>query len=220
MKQKTFKKPTYIKHQVNQKQLTEITIETGNKNVYLPDENKFIVTEGLLFNVAQLLSNTNLVKVDLSNLNFTNMSSMAYWFTHCQNLTEVIFPKEDQQCYNLMNLTSCFLDTNIKELNLSKLHIKVPVLMANLATSSKKLKKVILPKSTQGIKSMDFFMSDCVNLNEIDFNESIFCRKLSDFKPFDNCPNLKYINANKMTQTNFLRYTNQIPEKCVVLVKG
>lgn len=220
MKQKTFKKPTYIKHQVNQKQLTEITIETGNKNVYLPDENKFIVTEGLLFNVAQLLSNTNLVKVDLSNLNFTNMSSMAYWFTHCQNLTEVIFPKEDQQCYNLMNLTSCFLDTNIKELNLSKLHIKVPVLMANLATSSKKLKKVILPKSTQGIKSIDFFMSDCVNLNEIDFNESIFYRKLSDFKPFDNCPNLKYINANKMTQTNFLRYTNQIPEKCVVLVKG
>lgn len=220
MKQKTFKKPTYIKDQVNKKQLTEITIETGNKNVYIPDENKFIVTEDLLFNVDELLRNTNLVKVDLSNVNFTNISSMAYWFTHCQNLTEVIFPKEDQQCYNLMNLTSCFLDTNIKELNLSKLHIKVPVLMANLATSSKKLKKVILPKSTQGIKSMDFFMSDCVNLNEIDFNESIFYRKLSDFKPFDNCPNLKYINANKMTQTNFLRYNNQIPEKCVVLVKG
>lgn len=112
------------------------------------------------------------------------------------------------------------MDTNIKELNLSKLHIKVPVLMENLATFSKKLEKVILPKSTQGIKSMDFFMSACVNLKEIDFNESIFYRKLSDFKPFENCPNLKYINANKMTQTNFLRYNNQIPEKCVILVKS
>ena len=38
MKQKTFKKPTYIKDQVNQKQLTEIIIETGNKNVYIPDK--------------------------------------------------------------------------------------------------------------------------------------------------------------------------------------
>lgn len=33
MKQQTFKKPTYIKDQVNKKQLTEITIETGDKNV-------------------------------------------------------------------------------------------------------------------------------------------------------------------------------------------
>ena len=84
MKSKTFKKPTYIKDQVNKKQLTEITIETGNKNVYIPDENKFIVTEDLLFNVDELLSNTNLVKVDLSNVDFTNVSSMAYWFTHCE----------------------------------------------------------------------------------------------------------------------------------------
>lgn len=220
MKQKTFKKPTYIKDQVNKKQLTEITIETGNKNVYIPDENKFIVTEDLLFNVDELLSNTNLVKVDLSNLNFTNMSSMAYWFTHCKNLTEVIFPKEEQKCYNLTSLTSCFMNTNLKELNLSKLHIKVHVLMKNLATSSKNLEKVILPKSTQGIRSLDFFMSDCESLTEIDFNGSIFYRRLSDFKPFENCPNLKYIKANKMKQTNFLRYDNQIPEKCVVLVKG
>lgn len=219
MKQKTFKKPTYIKHQVNQKQLTEITIETGNKNVYLPDENKFIVTEGLLFNVDELLSNTNLVKVDLSNLNFTNMSSMAYWFTHCQNLTKVIFPKEAQKCYNLTNLTSCFMDTNLKELDLSKLYIKVPVLMKNLATSSKNLEKVVLPKAIQGIRNIDFFMSDCENLTEIDFNGSVFYRTMSDFKPFENCPNLKYINANKMNQTDFLRYDNQIPEKCVVLVK-
>lgn len=33
------------------------------------------------------------------------------------------------------------MDTNIKELNLSKLHIKVPVLMENLATFSKKTRK-------------------------------------------------------------------------------
>lgn len=220
MKQQTFKKPTYIKDQVNKKQLTEITIETGNKNVYIPDENKFIVTEDLLFNVDELLSNTNLVKVDLSKLNFANISSMAYWFTHCQNLTKVIFPKEEQQCYNLTNLTSCFMDTNVTELNLSKLHIKVPVAMKNLAKSSKNLQKVVLPKSTQGIKNISLFVSDCESLTEIDFNGSVFYRTLSDFKPFENCPNLKYINANKMKQTDFLRYEYQVPEKCVALVKG
>ena len=92
--------------------------------------------------------------------------------------------------------------------------------MENLATYSKKLEKVILPKSTQGIKNINFFVSDCVNLNEIDFNGSIFYRTLSDFKPFYNCQNLKHIKANKMKQIDFLRYDNQIPGKCVVLVQG
>ena len=72
--------PKDIKSIVNQNQLTNIVIETGNENIYIPKENKFIVTKAFLYNTPNLLDFTKLKTVNLTNFDFSTIHTMACWF--------------------------------------------------------------------------------------------------------------------------------------------
>ena len=43
-----FKTSSYIKQAIKRDKLQHITVETGEKNIYIPQESKFIVTKDLL----------------------------------------------------------------------------------------------------------------------------------------------------------------------------
>ena len=88
------KKPENIREIVNQNKLTHIVIETGNENIYIPEKDKFIVTKQFLSNTTQLLHYTQLKTVDLTNFDFSEITTMACWFYSCLELKEIIFPNK------------------------------------------------------------------------------------------------------------------------------
>lgn len=74
------KSPEDIKEIIKYKKLKNIIIETGNENIYIPEENKFIVTKQFLSNTTQLLHYSQLKTVDLTKFDFSEIITMACWF--------------------------------------------------------------------------------------------------------------------------------------------
>ena len=65
---------------VKQENLTNIVIETGNDNIFIPEENKFIVKDNFLANAPNLFNNKvnkflKLETIDFSNFDFSEISS-------------------------------------------------------------------------------------------------------------------------------------------------
>ena len=97
MKQISFKTAEFISKKIKKEKLTEVIVETGEKNKFIPEENKFIVTKELLAKTFGLFEFCKtLKKVDLSNLDFSEITSMGCWFSVCPELEEIIFPKKNK----------------------------------------------------------------------------------------------------------------------------
>ena len=104
---------------IKEQQLTSVIIETGNENVFNPQENKFIITKDFLLDAELVFENcASLKKVDLENLDFSEITTMTEWFWGCTNLTEIVFPQM-AQCKNVTSLYGCFGETNINVIDLS-----------------------------------------------------------------------------------------------------
>ena len=115
----TFSKPSFLKEKVNEKRLEHIVIATSDKNQFIPDKNKFIVTKDFLSNTLRLFDwCLSLQSIDFRDFDFSKISTMEGWFIGCRNLTKIIFP-EKVDCPNLQNLYNCFSCSGIANLNLS-----------------------------------------------------------------------------------------------------
>ena len=118
-----FSKPEYIRFRVLRSQLVNITIETGEENIFIPDENRFIVQKHLLANKPNLLFECATLKtVDFTKFDFSEITTMKNWFNGCVHLEDVVFPKP-VFLNRLKSLKGCFANTNIKTLDLSSWHI-------------------------------------------------------------------------------------------------
>lgn len=167
MNQSTFRKVDFINEKIRKEKLTEVIIETGEKNKFIPDENKFIVTKELLSNTFGLFEFCNtLKKVDLSNLDFSEITSMICWFAVCSSLEEIIFPKH-ANCKKITDLSNSFSGVKLTSLDLS--FMKIPeetiVEIHHMFTGSDKLKKVIMPKLTT--EHLGQVFQHCENLEHI-----------------------------------------------------
>lgn len=57
MTHKYFKNLSYIVKAIKQDKLKHIIVETGDKNIYIPQESKFIVTKDFLVDKAGVFAN-------------------------------------------------------------------------------------------------------------------------------------------------------------------
>ena len=213
-----------IKNIIQENQLKNIVIKTGDENVYIPHENKFIVTKDFVSNINDLFYKClSLKQINMSNLDFSSIVSMYQWFTSCRNLQEIIFP-EIADCSNLLTLYNCFADTNIQEINLSFMQClnKNKFLDFEETFCYAKAKKIILPKCN--IASMINCFDSCENVKEIIAPITLLTlideEDLSEI--FLNCEKLQKIDFSEgqiyIKKTNKPTSYNNLPENCVIIL--
>lgn len=223
-----------IRNIIQEKELLNIVLETGNENVYIPNESKFIVNKEFLSNTTHIFSNCyTLKKIDMEKFDFSKIKTMRSWFSRCHNLTEIIFPKE-ADCTKLTNLYCCFYETNLQFVDLSFMKIPESNKVCFIETFEKSpIKKIILPKCH--IDEMFGCFKDCLNLEEliapitIDLYKETnsYIRKEEGLMGgFRNCHNLKIVNLSNgsfnieyfMEQIKNSNNNNNVPENCIVVL--
>lgn len=185
--------------------LTNIVIETGNENVYIPGKNKFIVTDSFLAispNLFYTHWNLPLETIDFSNFDFSKIKTMRGWFHNLRRLKNVIFP-DLVNANKLESFTSCFSGTKIKSLDFSNWILDSSVDFTELCENNKSIQNLILPNCQ--IDSIRAMVNGCINLKTIDFNNSKFTFNYKNNFPFTEysfclnaCNNLLVIDCSKM----------------------
>lgn len=184
-----------IKHFIEENNLTNIVIETGDKNIFIPEESKFIVTKDFLTDKTHIFAHCiTLKKIDMSNFDFSEITTMEGWFLSCEYLTEIIFPQV-AYCEKLGNLSGCFGNTKIETIDLSFMQFVNRSQITNIENAFyfAEAKKIILPKLT--VENLEYLFFNCNNLEEIKLQVSIDeFNELTLRKTFDGCENLKVVD--------------------------
>ena len=103
-----FNKPEYIRFRVLRNQLVNITIETGKENIFIPNENRFIVQKNLLTNKPNLLCECATLKtVDFTKFDFSEITTMKNWCNGCRHLERIIVSEQ-------FDLSNFYIDNNIE----------------------------------------------------------------------------------------------------------
>lgn len=166
MKKIKFNDATYITATIRKLGLNTVIVETGDKNIFIKDENKFIVTKELLQNKSCLFSaSPTLKEIDLTKLDFSKITTMAFWFDSTFNLNIIKFPKT-ADCQMLHSLYRCFSYSGIKSLNLSFMETGNNLIdVQGLLMNSEECNTIILPKIT--VNSFSNVFEDCIQLNTV-----------------------------------------------------
>ena len=225
-----------IKKFIENKKLTNIFIETGDKIVYIPHENKFIVTKTFLQGESNIFINCKTLEtINMENFDFSEITRMDRWFAQCKNLIKVIFPRK-ANCGKLKNVEGIFAhSTKLQSVDLSFMEItdtfKFPFgeienfMLWRFAFFQSKICKVTLPICK--INNMQECFSRCDNLEEIVAPVQFqFSQEHLFMKTFLDCKNLKLIDFSegqineKQTIEQITKPTNQnnLPEDCVVIL--
>lgn len=218
--------PLEISEIVKEKKLKTIIIETGNENVYIPNEYKFIVTKKFLSEATHVFSRCfTLKKIDMENFDFSEITTMFAWFYGTLDLSTIIFPKE-ADCNKLIDLYSCFDTTNLQTIDLSFMEMPENKNVRFMKTfKQSKLKKIILPKCE--ILTMKGCFSECFSLEKVIAPVNIDL-SLEDvlFETFDKCEKVQFVDFQKakFNVENFVNTIthpnnkNNLPDSCVVLL--
>ena len=217
-----------IKKIVTKYNLSHIIIETGEDNIFIKGENKFIVTKDFLANFPFLFFlATELKSVDFTKFDFSEITTMAYWFNGAFNLKKIIFPAV-VKCDKLNSLQGCFSYTGLRELDLSDWSFKSPIDLSLLVSSCLKIKKLTLPETS--VYACKHLASRCSCLKEVDFNGIFYNErelKIKNNSWFLGCVSLKKINCKKMKVPKgllniaFARTSNNlknVPMDCKILL--
>lgn len=220
----TLTTPADITSIVPNKYPSKIVLETGEENVFIPDENKFIVTKDFLSNAPKLFAFCVFTELDMSNFDFSEITTMESWFRGCTNLIKISFPKT-ANCNKLTELYYCFANTQLKIIDLSFMKLNNNQLDIRLAFFFSSAKKIILPNCS--ISFMDECFSWCEQLEEIiapitfdlPDNDSLF-------ETFEQCKKLKLIDLsegnigknNLIVELNNQLTRNNMLEDCIVVL--
>ena len=120
----------------------------------------------------------NIIKIDLSSFDSSNVTSMKYMFGRCIHLENI----------NLKNLNP----ENVKD-------------MSYMFNKCKNLKKIDFPSSftTNNVVNMSAMFHNCDNLSEINFNSSFNTQKVTNMKMmFGKCGALKKLNLKNFNTEN------------------
>lgn len=215
-----------LKSLIKKCQLHPIILETGNENVYLPEDNKFIVTQDFLSHTNALFCNcTMLEKIDMKNFDFRKITTMSEWFAKCVSLKEIIFPTKSN-LVNIQDLWACFSNTKLEIIDLSFMCFeKEWTVSLNDTFYMSSVKKIILPKCY--VDKIDGCFSECWELKEIvapikmDFLEEDFL-----LETFFRCDKLQLINLSNgqlnikefKTQIRNPKNKNALPNDCVIIL--
>lgn len=220
-------KQNEIKKIIQTYRLKDVVLETGTENIFLPTQNKFIVTKGFLKHFSYLFSRCySLEEVDLTNFDFSEIETMRGWFANTLRLKKILFPKKSK-CFKMQSLNKCFYNTNVKNVDLSFMEFhNNKVNFSECFVYTKTIEKVILPKCLSQDLSSIFY--GCCNLKKVTL--PIVIKKEFTFPlyhAFYKCDNLQLIDCSH----NGIVYTNpqeallkecfhlsQIQDNCVVIL--
>ena len=161
-----FNEPDFIRKNIKAYELENVILETGNENIFIKDENKFIVDKYLLKNQQRIFATCKTLKtIDLSNLDFNEITTMKEWFAGCVNLKEIKFPKV-VNCYKLKTMEQCFYNTGLTTIDLYNWNFNnTSVNFTSLATRSENLLSLKLPKTQ--VNSIAYLVAKCINIEEV-----------------------------------------------------
>ena len=130
-----------------------------------------IVFKKKIKNCSSMFSNNdNIIKIDLSSFDTSQVTSMYYMFGRCHYLKEV-------------NLSNCHTN-NVKD-------------MSYLFNKCSYLKKIIFPKSfvTKNVENMSYMFNCCYELEDICFSPSFVTSKVKNMESmFSKCFKLEKLN--------------------------
>ena len=216
-----------IRQIIQDKQLKTIILETGNKNIFILEENKFIVTKDFLKNKIEVFRGCeSLETIVMEDFDFSEITTMEFWFLRCINLKEIVFPIK-ANCQNLTELYGCFAHTNMDTIDLSFMNFDDNENLVSWACALcvTKARKVVLPQSN--INRINGCFAESKHLEEIVAPVKIdLCKEDSFISTFENCPTLKFVDfsvSNMDSQALVQQLTNpinknNIPEDCVIIL--
>ena len=194
----TLTTPTDITSIVPNKYPSKIVIETWEENVFIPDENKFIVTKDFLSNAPGLFAFCVFTELDMTNFDFSEITTMEKWFFDVP-VHKIAFP-ENVYCPLLTNMRGTFDTAKLEVLDMSNWNFGDSKLDLKRMLNNTWVEKFTLPNAT--ISNFEFCCHYCGRLEEIDFNE---CKlELQDRlhrNNFESCFDLKTINCTKVKNT-------------------
>ena len=199
-----FKTSSYIKQAIKRDKLQHITVETGEKNIYIPQESKFIVTKDLLVDETAVFSHLwdtfmFAKTIDFTNFDFSEITTMENWFEYSHNLEKVIFP-EKMNMPKLKSLACIFQFCKaLKEVDLSWIETNSQVSCFLAFRGCENLNNLTFSKIT--LKSIGSIAENAYKLQKVKLPiELILSEKGFALVPdemFKNCYNLKMIDMNE-----------------------
>lgn len=193
------KLPQNIKDIVDFWETEHLMVETGGENIFFEAENKLVIKKSFLKNITKVfLKCSKLKTIDFSNFDFSEITTMQSWFSGCEQLESIIFPK-NMNCKNLTNLTKTFEETGITYMDLShwQFDTTVPVLMEYTFYCCNNLEQIILPNVI--FDNITCIASDCFNLNSVIFSGGEFTEMCinDSLDSFSNCEQIELIDMSK-----------------------
>ena len=230
MKKTKFNDAKYITETIKKLELKTVVVETGNENIFIKEENKFIVTKYLLANKTYLFAVcSTLQEIDLTQLDFSTITTMAFWFDATSNLKMIKFP-ETANCKMLQSLYRCFSYSSIESLDLSFMKTNNNLIeVQGLLMNSDECKRIVLPKMT--VNSFSNIFEDCNQLKTViapvTFSKAISWSTRNNlfYNCFKYCNNLKFVDFSESEISNDLYklidlYSNlkNVPDTCVFVL--
>ena len=145
----------------------------------------------------------NLEEINLENLDTENVKNMSFMFNKCSNLKKINFPKSFNT-KNTINMSSMFHSCSALSEILFGTYFTTEnaTNMGTMFGKCYELKKLDLRNfNTQKVKKMNYMFEQCINLEEILFDEDLFKTNQVDSMAhmFDRCEKLKTINLLSFT---------------------
>ena len=131
----------------------------------------------------------NIISVDLSSFNLSNVTSMYYMFGLC---------------------------THLKEINLSKINVENVTNMGYMFNKCIELEKIEFPESfnTKNVGNMEFMFHFCMFLEEIKFSSSFITNNVVNMKfMFSECNKIKMLDLSNFNTIN-VENMNSMFNKC------
>ena len=158
------------------------------------ESNITLIWNKTLRDCSYMFSNLlNIVNIDFSNFDFTNVTKMTMMFHGCQNLKNINFG--DNIIENVHDMSYMFGDCyNLESLNLSKFDTKNVVNMENMFKSCRKLNFLDLSNfDTTSVATMKNMFYECHSLTSLNLN-NFRTNYTNDFSyMFYECTSLTFI---------------------------
>ena len=206
MKHKHFKNSGYIVKAIKRDKLQHIIVETGEKNIYIPQESKFIVTKDFLVDKIGVFANLyyqDVKTIDLTNFDFSEITTMEHWFEHSYTLEKVIFPRQ-MNMPNFNNLSSIFYSCKeLQEVDFNWISTNSQVKLNKAFCDCEKLKKLTLPKCKA--ISVSSIVQNASQLQKVTLPIELTIKENFDLRfmnMFRNCVNLKLIDVSEAKLIN------------------
>ena len=144
-----------------------------------------------------------LKKINLNNLNVEKVEDMSYLFNKCKYLEKIDFP-ESFKTKNVKYMNAMFHNCDsLTEINFNpSFNTKNVTNMSMMFAKSFKLKKLNLKKfNTENVENMSYMFDKCLNLEEILIDPSLFkTREVSSMgHMFNECEKLENITLSSFT---------------------